>query len=151
MYRPNKFNKTTLKLFVQDIRNKAIQAGFEGLYIIWAITNDLTTNTNNIDIHEFNFDACLEFPPHGIRNNIDNNKNVPQMKKNVYINPSFNGVIYDIKKWIFDKKYEQPLFSNTNIYRGIFPMWDNAARKAQSGCLIFEKMTPELYKQWLEK
>ena len=100
-------------------------------------------------VREFDFDACLEFPPHGIRNNMDINKNVPQIKCEGYLNPNFNGIIYDIKKWILDKRYKQPLFSDVNIYRGIFPMWDNAARKAQSGCLIFDKMTPELYKQWL--
>ena len=149
MYRPNKFDKTILKTFVKNIRKKAIEAGFDDLYIIWAITNDLTTDSTNIDIREFDFDACLEFPPHGIRNNMDINKNVPQIKCEGYLNPNFNGIIYDIKKWILDKRYKQPLFSDVNIYRGIFPMWDNAARKAQSGCLIFDKMTPELYKQWL--
>ena len=149
MYRPNKFDKEILKIFVKIIRKKAIKAGFDGLYIIWAITNDLTTTSKEIDIKEFDFDACLEFPPHGIRDNIDKSKNVKQKRCEKYLRPDFNGVIYDIKNWILNKKYEQPLFENTNIYRGVFPMWDNAARKAQSGCLIFDGMTPELYRQWL--
>ena len=150
MYRPNKFDTKILQDFIVNIRNKAKQEGFEDLYLIWAITNDVASRYQNLNLELYGFDACLEFPPHGFRGNVQKDKNIPAKKIRGYVNPEMIGNIYDIEKFIMDRESIEPLYSNTNIYRGIFPMWDNAARKAKTGCLIFDKMTPSLYSKWLK-
>lgn len=150
MYRPNKFDTKILQDFIANIRNKAKQEGFEDLYLIWAITNDVTQRYINLNLDWYGFDACLEFPPHGFRSNAQKDKNIPFKKIEGYTNPEMVGNIYDVEKFIMDRKSIAPLYSNVNIYRGIFPMWDNAARKAKTGCLIFDKMTPTLYSKWLK-
>lgn len=148
MYRPNIFDEDVLKSFITDLRTFAKDSDFKEIYLILAITNDIPASRKEINIEEWGFDACVEFPPHGFRNNMDNNKNVPIKNIKGYKNPKLNGIIYDMKKFL-SNGHIIPLFENTNIYRGIFPHWDNSARKAQSVCLIFEGMTPDLYKKWL--
>ena len=150
MYRPNKFDTNILKNFIEKLRFLAQKNGFKNLHILWVITNDITQQ-ENINKEIYGFDGLVEFPPHGYRNNFHKSKNIPIKKINGYINKKFVGEIYDFSEFIKQKKYKEPLFNDNNIYRGIFPMWDNAARKAQSGCLIFDGTTPQFYKIWLKE
>ena len=143
IYKPNQFDKYTLKNFILKIRNLAKLSGFDDLYLLWVITNDITSKYHFIN-DPYGFDGFVEFPPHGLRNNINNQKNVPSKDIIGYLNPDFVGNIYDIKKYIEEGKHKSPLFEKTNIFRGIFPMWDNSARKAKSGCLIFDGMNPNI-------
>lgn len=149
MYRPNKFEKEKVKNFIETIRLKAKKEDFKELYLIWAITNDIPSETLEFNPQEWGFDACLEFPPHGIRNNKNKDKNIEIKSISGYLNPDFRGTIYDFKDFITNQKYEKPLF-NTNIYRGIFPTWDNSSRKAKTGALIFHGTVPDYYKIWLK-
>lgn len=137
IYRPDLFDKKIFVDFISKLRLKAKSNGFEDLYIITA------KFTFNDKLSEWNLDAMVEFPPHRMLN-LKNDENI----LNKYINPNFVGLIYDMKDYIFNKKYLYK--SDDEIFKAVFPAWDNSARKAYSGALVF-KMTPELYKQWLQE
>ena len=86
----------------------------------------------------------LEFPPHGIlQNGIKMLKNYAKKA-----NENFKGNIFDMKDYILNKRF---IYNTSfNLFKGIFPSWDNSARKAYSGAFIFADETPKLYKQWLK-
>ena len=85
------------------------------------------------------FDACVEFPPHGIHigKNID---------YSLLTNKNFEGSIYHIREYIenLDEIYPYTLF------RCAFPSWDNTARVGKMA-KIFCDASPETFKLWLNK
>jgi lipopolysaccharide biosynthesis protein len=65
------------------------------------------------------------------------------------VNPDFKGYVYSLNEAIesgalVDINPDFPLF------RGIFPAWDNTARKAYSNASVYLQ-SPETYKMWLSK
>ena len=135
IYNPLMFKKERFFKFVTKIRELSQKEGFNDLYLI-------CTNCKGFDKEkEWNFDATVEFPPHGL-------KNCEFLKMNrEFYNSSYQGSIIDMKEYIENKKYLYK--TDNNVYKGLFPSWDNTARKAYSGACIFYGETPDLYKQWL--
>jgi hypothetical protein len=148
IYRSKVFDPVIFKNFALTLKEKALESGFEGLYLINVATLDLAVQEMNYTTNVI-FDAFVEFPPHGTIYNKIKSKNVPFLNYNKYINPKFKGFIFDFKKYIQKKQHIEPFIKCNNIYRTVFPMWDNSPRKARTGCNIFEGATPEIYKKWL--
>lgn len=136
--------KPLLILYRQDLMKDARQtaagwraeceaAGLPGVYLCCVQSFKLN------DPHEFGFDAACEFPPHQYRCGV--------MTKEVEGLPEdFMGTIYD-----YDLVARQSLTKPTPPYklmRGIFPGWDNSARKRQHA-LVFHHACPESYEYWL--
>lgn len=135
VYKPQLFEKEILKNFVYELNKKAKENGLDGVYLIMAKTQDIETNPE-----EFFMDAVVEFPPHII------DRYAKQVIKKTYLNPSFNGRIFDMEGFI--KKQEYLYETDYKLYKTVFPSWDNTARKAYTGASVFE-ISPELYKKWL--
>lgn len=136
VYKPQLFKKEILKNFADELNKKAKENGLDGVYLIMAKTQDIETNPE-----EFFMDAVVEFPPHII------DRYAKQVIKKTYLNPSFNGRIFDMEEFI--KNQEFLYETDFKLYKTVFPSWDNTARKAYTGASVFE-ISPELYKKWLK-
>lgn len=136
VYKPQLFKKEILKNFADELNKKAKENGLDGVYLIMAKTQDIETNPK-----EFFMDAVVEFPPHII------DRYAKKVIKKTYLNPSFNGRIFDMEGFI--KKQEYLYETDYKLYKTVFPSWDNTARKAYTGASVFE-ISPELYKKWLK-
>lgn len=94
------------------------------------------------DPNRFGFDVAIEFPPHKLA------RNLPAINATVEgLEPAFQGTIIDYQAVVARARHvvegEYPLF------RGVFPAWDNEARKPGRGYL-FHGSTPARYRRWLE-
>lgn len=106
--------------------------GIGEIHICAALTH------GNFDYDQFGFDSGVEFPPHNMQ--CDN-----QAGRLVYHEP-FNGyaVEYaDVATACLERRYE-----HTNVFRSVFPAWDNTARTASRAVIILGS-SPENYGHWL--
>ena len=90
--------------------------------------------------HEFNpmiynFDEAVVFPHHDVKTNPINTIEP--------ISLDYNGWVHDMEEYISNKRY----YYDYNPYYGLFPSWDNTARRGNHFHLY--KMNPALYKKWL--
>ncbi len=91
------------------------------------------------DPHKVGFDAALEFPPHNVA--------ITDIRHKVKIsNPNYKGNIIDYKEII--EKTSSLTRPEYQLFRTVFPSWDNEARKPGRG-YTFAFSTPALYKEWL--
>lgn len=123
-----------IDIMIENWRNYARKVGIGELYIMGVKTFDITEEYKAI------FDGFVEFPPFGMEIEVMND----QLK---FFNKNFKGVVYDYKKMVEQKTYLRPF--DHKLYRGIFPAWDNTARR-QFTPDIFWGSTPKLYETWLE-
>lgn len=135
IYKPDLFNKNLFLNFISKLREKSKENGFDDIYIITA------KFTFEDRITDWGIDACVEFPPHRMKELITDDISE-------YINPQFIGMIYNMQDYILNKKHLYETSEKT--FKTVFPSWDNSARKAYSGALVFNKMSPDLYKSWLK-
>ena len=137
IYRPNIWSKKRFKLFADNIRNEAIKCGVGDFYI--GLCNARGFDEN---VSDWGADALIEFPPHQIYDLM------PYVRIDGYLNPNFVGRIKDTSDFIKNKLYLMPHNSMT-YYRGAMPYWDNTARKAYSGAVVYKDLTPETFCTWL--
>jgi len=114
-------------------REECEKAGLPGIHLCAAQTFDIS------DPRPFGFDSACEFPPH--------RHAVGQITQDV------RGVPEDFNGWICD--YELVARHSLTapppdypLYRGLFPSWDNSARKRHQA-LIFHHADPARYEFWL--
>jgi hypothetical protein len=136
VYRPHFFTKDRMRAFSQVLRNKAEANGLGGLYLVTALTHSFDASETPSD---WGFDAAVEFPPHGLGT-------FPKRTDLTFVDEWFNGMVFDMGRAIREKRYQRE--SSFELFRTVFPSWDNTARKAYSGAQIFQT-TPEEYKAWL--
>jgi len=108
-------------------------AGLTGVYLCCVQSFKLN------DPHEFGFDAACEFPPHQHRSGVITGdvEGLPE---------DFKGTIYDYQLVAQQSLTKPP--TPYKLMRGIFPSWDNSARKRQHA-LVFHHASPEAYEYWL--
>lgn len=114
-------------------REECEKAGLPGVHLCAAQTFDIG------DPRPYGFDSALEFPPH--RHAVG------------HITQDLRGLPPEFKGWVCD--YElvarhsltAPL-PDYPLYRGLFPSWDNTARKRHQA-LIFHHADPARYEYWL--
>ena len=136
--------KPLLILYRQDLMNDAKKtaegwraeckaAGLPGVYLCCVQSFKLN------DPHEFGFDAACEFPPHQHRSGVITGdvEGLPE---------DFKGTIYDYELVAQQSLTKPP--TPYKLMRGIFPSWDNSARKRQHA-LVFHHACPEAYEYWL--
>lgn len=93
------------------------------------------------DPRVFGFDAAIEFPPHKLA------KNLPPINHELaVVNPVYAGQVMHYDQ-IVDRSRHWPV-PEYPLFRGIFPGWDNEARRPGRG-YTFAFSTPERYREWL--
>jgi hypothetical protein len=114
-------------------REECEKAGLPGVHLCAAQTFSID------DPRPYGFDSACEFPPH--------KHAVGHITHNLY------GVPADFKGWVCD--YEVVTRHSLTapgpdypLYRGLFPSWDNSARK-RNQALIFHNADPAKYEYWL--
>lgn len=137
IYHPQYFECKHFKTQMETLKNLAVKNRLKGLYIIF-----MKRETDpQYKASDYGGDGFVEFPPLSVKHFFL----FENLKK---ITSEFNGNIYDLRKIVdFYKKTPQSIDELT--YRSVLPMWDNTARKAKTGCTIFENASPELYAEWL--
>ena len=138
IYKPEIYLSGVMAEFMQKIRNIAKNEGFDDLFIM------LVKKEENLEelVTSNKFDAVVEFIPAGFTSGKDF-----IFKDEKLVNDNFRGAVFDVDDYVTNKKY----FYKTNhkTFKGLFPMWDNTARKVESGAFIFQS-TSKLYKTWLK-
>jgi len=95
------------------------------------------------DPRTYGFDAAIEFPPHKLA------RNLPAINDEIDgLASDFAGTVIDYEA-ICDRAAEVE-DEGFNLFRGVFPSWDNEARKPGRGYL-FHGATPERYGRWLRQ
>lgn len=90
----------------------------------------------------YGFDAAIEFPPHKLASGLQ-----PINQELQIVNPAYQGVVVDYRQVIARaRQHPVPQF---DMIRGVFPSWDNEARKPGAG-YTFVHATPEHYREWLD-
>lgn len=115
-------------------REECEKAGLPGIHLCAAQTFNLG------DPRPYGFDSACEFPPHGHA--------VGQLTRE-----HLKGLANDFDGWVCD--YELVARHSLTapppdypLYRGIFPGWDNTARKRRQA-LIFHNADPARFEYWL--
>ncbi len=94
------------------------------------------------DPRRFGFDAAIEFPPHVLA------RDLPAINADVaIINPAYAGHVVDYAQ-VVARARGRPS-SDYPLIRGVFPSWDNEARKPARG-YTFLGSTPTRYREWLQ-
>ena len=87
------------------------------------------------------FDAAIEFPPHKLGCGLE-----PVNKHLDIVNPAYRGNVVEYGDIIERaRRTEAPTY---DLIRGVFPSWDNEARKPGAG-YTFANATPRRYGEWL--
>ena len=136
VYRPGII--ANLPDMVRIWRERAVEAGLPGLYMV-------ATTAFGFDSPEsVGFDALVEFPPHGIA--------VPELTdEHTTLNPMHDGRIYSYEDVVgaAEAKLAKPQASPAPRFPGVFPGWDNEARKPGRGH-CFHGASPRLFHRWFE-
>lgn len=124
-------------------------AGFDDVYLVRC--NTFVSPGFEIDPALHGFDACVEFPPHGTHT-----ARVPLIGGEGKVSgPEAIGrgdagastpVIYDHEVVVYNSITKAA--PGYELVRGLFPAWDNTARKQQDATIYFGA-TPALYQSWL--
>jgi hypothetical protein len=126
--------------FVNKIRQMAIENGFDGLYLISTIKEEFDLEKLKDIIDKYKIDSLVEFYPQGLLHVIKVNN--PE-----FANPDFHGYVHDVEEFVKSKRYLYE--TKANIFKGIFPNWDNTSRRCFQGPNILQQ-SPSLYEKWLK-
>lgn len=141
IYRPTLFTKDQFIAFADELQEEAKKHGFPRLHLL--VTNACQQPGVPLNCTEWHVDGIAEFPPHGLfrEDLIDHETHFIQQNKLTPLN---------IAKYVSEKMYlNEPLPEGGKRYKGVFPSWDNTARKAQSNGVVFTHSSPEVYGSWL--
>ncbi|MHB8789331.1 MAG: glycosyltransferase WbsX family protein [Desulfobulbaceae bacterium] len=138
IYRPNLFKKEAFLGFTNRLRAVASDHGLDGLYLAMVYCDYFEDNPK-----DWGLDAAVEFPPQRV---VEHRQYVTDGNP---VNPDFKGYVYSLNEAI-----ESGALVETNpdfpLFRGIFPAWDNSARKAYSNASVYLQ-SPAMYRKWLSK
>ncbi len=95
-----------------------------------------------LDPIAFGFDAALEFPPHKLATGLPN---IHQTLN--FANSDYAGYVIDYSQVV--NRASELGAPGYPLFRGVFPGWDNEARKPGRG-YTFTNSTPGLYREWLK-
>lgn len=93
------------------------------------------------DPREYGFDAAIEFPPYSLTGDL-----APLNGRLQIVNPNYDGRVVDSGDIL--KRASSRQVPPYDLFRGIFPMWDNEARHPGAGYTVAHS-TPAHYRRWL--
>lgn len=115
-------------------REEARKSGIGELFLVMV-------QFDQLDPLKFGFDAAVEFPPHKLA------QDLPAINDSLEIaNPDYAGYVVDFRE--LHKRASMIGKTDYPLIRGVFPGWDNEARKPGQG-YTFHHSTPDNYKHWL--
>ena len=118
-------------------RNYLVRRGFPGLYLVSAQSFGISAPS------EFSFDASVEFPPHGLLDNV----NEINGQLNI-TNVEFDGKIVSFEEAVAGAiRKPEPDYK---LFRTAMLSWDNTARKQHSGT-IYHDFSLANYQRWLKQ
>jgi len=94
----------------------------------------------NEDYFKFGFDSGVEFPPH-------NSKSSNVAWKLSFHEP-FRGSVVEYP--MIAGSYLERTYSSKNVYKGVFPAWDNTARTGSRAVVVL-RSSPDNYEFWLSE
>jgi lipopolysaccharide biosynthesis protein len=109
-------------------------AGVGELHLICALTH------GNDNYEKYGFDAGVEFPPHGAT--------VPNHAPEMSFRDRFRGVVLNYPE--LATSYLTRSYPAPNVYKTVFPSWDNTARKGPRAMIVVNG-TPQNYEFWLKE
>ena len=116
-------------------RSEIKRMGFPGIYLV-------ATNAFEFDkFREFGFDACSEFPPHGI------SAAAPSIRDSTKFTRPHTGDVYSYSKVVDSEKNRGD--ATGVVFPGVMPGWDNSPRRPSAG-YIFHGSSPRLFHEWLD-
>ena len=95
-----------------------------------------------LDPIAFGFDAALEFPPHKLASALPNIHATLN-----FANPDYAGYVIDYAQVV--NRANELAAPEYPLFRGVFPGWDNEARKPGRG-YTFAHSSPSAYGEWLK-
>lgn len=130
VYRPQHLPdaRKTLTLWREHCRS----VGIGEIHLCAALTH------GNEDYAQFGFDSGVEFPPHNMR--------CPNVANEISFYEPFRGVVVDYPA--IARSYLERTYAHRNVFRGVFPSWDNTARTGNRGVIALGA-TPANYEFWL--
>jgi lipopolysaccharide biosynthesis protein len=130
VYRPQ--HLPDAKKSAQIWRDYCRNAGIGEIHICAALTH------GNMDYAQFGFDSGVEFPPHNLQT-----RNISHCVE--FLEP-FKGSVMQFEA--IARSFLNRAYSNRNVFRGVFPSWDNTARTGNRALIVING-TPENYEYWL--
>lgn len=130
VYRPQQLPSP--KETVQRWREYCKNIGIDRIHLCAALTH------GNQDYATMGFDSGVEFPPH--------NLTVKSVHDQISFHQPFNGRAVhfnEVAQTYLDRKYD-----SSNVFRGVFPSWDNTARTGNRATMVLNG-TPANYEYWL--
>jgi glycosyltransferase involved in cell wall biosynthesis len=88
------------------------------------------------------FDAAIEFPPHKLGAGLN-----PVNQRLHITNPAYQGNVIEYTDIV--ERARQTKTPDYDLIRGVFPSWDNEARRPGAG-YTFANASPDRYREWLE-
>ncbi len=113
---------------VQVWREHCLKSGIGPIHVCAALTH------GNEDYSRFGFDSGVEFPPHNLKDASVNDRLD-------FVAP-FKGTVMEyrtVAQSYLDRKYD-----HGNVFRSVFPSWDNTARTGQRALVVLDG-TPDNY------
>lgn len=92
----------------------------------------------NLDYAQFGFDSGVEFPPH--------NSTCPNIAGRIPFQDAFRGYVVEYHN--IASSYLERQYPHRNVFRGVFPSWDNTARTGSRAFIVIGG-SPENYEHWL--
>jgi lipopolysaccharide biosynthesis protein len=94
----------------------------------------------NWEYKKFGFDGGVEFPPHSVKAN--------NVRKELPPHENYSGYAFEFKD--VAEQYLTHDYSKKNGFRGLYPSWDNTARKGNLATITLNG-TPSNYEYWLSQ
>jgi lipopolysaccharide biosynthesis protein len=132
VYRPQ--HLPDAKKSAQIWREYCRNTGIGEIHICAALTH------GNMEYARFGFDSGVEFPPHNMQSKLNN------ISHCINFFEPFKGCIMQFEA--VARSFLNRTYANQNVFRGVFPSWDNTARTANRALIILNG-TPENYEYWL--
>jgi lipopolysaccharide biosynthesis protein len=132
VYRPQKLPDA--KKTASTWRAYCRSIGIERLHLSAALTH------GNEDYQQFGFDSGVEFPPH--------NPKSPEVTDQIEFFSAFRGIVMEYEA--VARSYLQRSYPGQNVFRAVFPSWDNTARTNERAFVILNG-TPPNYEFWLSE
>ena len=130
VYRPQHLPdaKRTLALWREYCRN----AGIGEIHLCAALTH------GNLDYAQYGFDSGVEFPPHNLQ--------CENLAGRFAFHEPFSGYAVDYGE--VATAYLERRYTHANVFRGVFPAWDNTARTGGRAVIVLGS-NPQNYEHWL--